>query len=175
MALPSNENDTKLYGKLYVSCMDINFARYCAGVLIKKGWHWQPWERRGTIYQQQAAFTSSLVISYIRPFTKSRGWSHPVSQLAVHGQHKKAAIYNTEEQILHTRLRKMRNQIYAHSDSTSYSINPHSCGDFITDIVAAPTMLITAKEAIMFQEMTTKLLFSISENMNVLRTAITKV
>jgi hypothetical protein len=64
----------KLYSKLTVSKSDIWFARYCASVICKKGWHSQPWERRGTVYHQQAAFTSALITAYARPFIQSRGW-----------------------------------------------------------------------------------------------------
>jgi len=72
MEVQLNDHDAKLYGKLFVSRNDIGFAQYCASVLLKKGWHSQWWERRGTVYQQQAVYTSALVTAYGRAFTKSR-------------------------------------------------------------------------------------------------------
>ena len=58
MELQLNERDARLYGKLFVSRNDIGFAQYCASELLKKGWHSLWWERRGTVYQQQAVYTS---------------------------------------------------------------------------------------------------------------------
>jgi hypothetical protein len=55
-------------------------------VLIKKGWHWMPWERRGTIYLRRAAFTTSLVTPYARPFTGSRGWPKIPTELINYDQ-----------------------------------------------------------------------------------------
>lgn len=72
MEVHLNDRDARLYSKLFVSRMDIEFARYCASVLLKKGWHFQPWERRGTVYQQQAVFTTALVTAYGRAFTDSK-------------------------------------------------------------------------------------------------------
>jgi hypothetical protein len=61
--------------KFRISCMDIAHALQCARFVIKKGWHSHEWERRGTIYLQQPAFTTSLVVSYARPFIPARGLS----------------------------------------------------------------------------------------------------
>ena len=95
MLLQMKEHDAKLYGRLYVSREDIGFASYCAGVLLKKGWHGQPWERRGSIYQQQAAFTSALITAYARPFTTSKGWPTFPAKLIP---------YDAAELTLHNRL-----------------------------------------------------------------------
>src|SRR5690348_1701384 len=69
-----NKKDRNLHDKLLVSSDDIAIAQFCAGVLLKNGWHAQPWERRGTVYQQQTAFTTALITAYARAFTKSKGW-----------------------------------------------------------------------------------------------------
>jgi len=152
MEIQLSPDDAKLYSKLYVSSSDIAFARYCASVILKKGWHTQPWERRGTIYQQQAAFTTALVTAYARPFTKSHGWPSLPKELT--------AVYSDQEAALHKQLIKLRHTVYAHSDSAGYSIRPWHAEDFSTDIVGAPVMRITSEEATLFQVMTRKLLLS---------------
>jgi hypothetical protein len=53
------KTEKDLFDKLAVSCMDIGFAKQCAELLLKKGW--------------QSVYTTSLIVSYTRPFTKTRG------------------------------------------------------------------------------------------------------
>jgi hypothetical protein len=154
-----SEDEAKLYSKLHVSTMDIGFARYCASVLLKKGWHVQPWERRGTIYQQQAAFTSALVTSYARPFTSSHGWPKIPEELINH---------NDQETVLHKWLVTMRNKVYAHSDSVMYSIRPWRMGDFTTAIESVPALRITAEDTKLFQAMSGRLLEAFRAKMNAL-------
>lgn len=163
MELRLSEDDAKLYSKLYVSSSDISFARYCASVLLKKGWHAQPWERRGTIYQQQAAFTSALVTAYARPFTTSKGWPKLPSDME--------SSFDDREKALHEQLMELRHTVYAHSDSKSYSIRPWRSADFSTDIVGAPVLRITADDAKLFMSMSAKLLALIGERMESLRAA----
>jgi hypothetical protein len=151
MEIQLSPDDAKLYSKLYVSSSDIAFAQYCATVILKKGWHSQPWQRRGTIYQQQAVFTTALVTAYVRPFTHSKGWPNLPSDLLT---------YDAQERALHKKLINLRHTVYAHSDSKNYSIRPWHTEDFSTDIVGAPVMRITSEEATLFQVMTRKLLLS---------------
>jgi hypothetical protein len=152
-----SETAAKLYSKLYVSNSDIEFAQYCAGVLLKKGWHAQPWEKRGTIYQQQSAFTSALVTAYARPFTRSKGWPKFPSDLL--------AVYNSLEIVLHNKLIELRHTIYAHSDSAFYSIQPMKKG---YPIVSEPPLRISASDATLFLNMTIRLLISINKKMQLL-------
>ena len=98
MEVPLSAANKKIYSKLFVSISDIEIARYCAGVILKKGWHTHPFERRGTIYLQQAAFTTALVTSYARPFTQSKGWPRFPKDLI--------AAYSGKELALHDRLIK---------------------------------------------------------------------
>jgi hypothetical protein len=56
------------------SSHDFAQANFYARYPLKKGWHGQPWERRGTFYQRQTAFVTNLVIAFARSFTKGRGW-----------------------------------------------------------------------------------------------------
>ena len=144
-----SEEAKKLYEKLWVSWQDIVFADYCAGVLLQKGWHARPWERRGTVYQQQVAFTTALVTAYVRPFTHSKGWPKLPLDLI--------AAYDEQEKALHEQMVRQRHTIYAHSDSSSYSVRPRRFGDFDTAIVGGPSLRISAEEAAMLRSMASKL------------------
>jgi hypothetical protein len=159
MKVPFVEANAKLYNRLYVSRSDIDFARYCAGVLLKKGWHVQPWEKRGTIYQQQTAFTSALVTAYARPFTKSKGWPSFPEELIP---------YDLAELELHKQLMKMRHKVFAHSDSESYSIKTFKIENDVAHLLTQPTLRLTAKEVKLFQSMTSKLIFSLNVFMETL-------
>ena len=150
------DNDAKLYGRLHVSSLDLDLAKYCVGVILKKGWHHQPWEKRGTVYLQQSAFMSALVTAYARPFTKSRGWPKFPPDLKE---------FDTEENKLHDQLMELRNTVYAHSDSKNYSIRPWRTPNFSTDIVGAPVLRISAKEAALLKRMIQKLQLAISRRM----------
>src|ERR1700759_5574944 len=68
-------------------------------------WHNQPWDRRGTIYQQHAAFTTALVTAYGGPFTQSNGWPDIRKQLS--------ATYSGQELVLHEKLIELRHTVYA--------------------------------------------------------------
>jgi hypothetical protein len=148
-----SERAQKLYEKLWVSFQDIGFADDCAGVLLKKGWHGHPWECRETIYQQQVAFTTALITAYARPFTHSKGWPKLPPDLI--------AAYDEQEKALHEQMLRQRHTIYAHSDSSTYSVLPWRSGDFDTALVKGPSLRISAKEAAMLQNMASKLFVAI--------------
>jgi len=151
------ENEARLYSKLHVSSLDLDFAQYYVGVILKKGWHCQPWEKRGTIYLQQSAFMSALVTAYARPFTASRGWPRFPPEL------KK---FNKEEDAFHTRMIELRHSVYAHSDSKNYSVRPWRTRNFSTDIVGSPTLHLSVEEAALLKQMINKLQLAIRRRMN---------
>jgi hypothetical protein len=62
-----------LYGKLHVSREDIGTARLCAAYIQEKGWHTWPFTRRGSVYIQQIAFTTAMIVAYCGPFAPGRG------------------------------------------------------------------------------------------------------
>ena len=127
-----------LYGRLYVSANDFHMAKQYAEHLLKKGWHSAPYERRGTIYMQQSAFTTALVVSYARPFTNSKGWPRFPTEFIV---------YTEQENQLHEKLLEFRHQVYAHSDSEKYSIHPYKIEDNVfTDIVGEPFRKLTSDD-----------------------------
>jgi hypothetical protein len=127
-----------LYERLYVSAMDLGMARQYAAYLLKKGWHSAPYERRGSIYMQQSAFTTALVVSYARPFTRGDGWP-PFSQ--------EFRQYGFAESTLHERLMTLRHKVYAHSDSSSYTVKPWRIdSDLLADIQGTPFLRLSMAE-----------------------------
>lgn len=132
------DNVNALYARLYVSTQDLSCARSYAQHLIKKGWHSAPYERRGTVYMQQSAFTTALVVSYCRPFTRGKGWPQFPERFV---------RYTVNEARLHRRILDLRHQVYAHSDSERYSIRPMKLGaDVFSDIVGAPFLMLKKEE-----------------------------
>ena len=86
---------------------------------------------------QQMAYTSSLVTSYARPFTKSKGWPN----LPIH-----LVAYNTSEWEFHEHLMNYRHQVFAHSDSSRHSVRPFRVGDLESDIVGSPFFRLSKEE-----------------------------
>jgi hypothetical protein len=153
-----SDDDQKLYSRLFVSHDDIVFAQYCAGVLHKKGWHNEPWERRGTVYEQQAAYTTALVTAYGRPFTRSKGWPPLPKNLIT-------STYDEQETRLHEQIMELRHTVYAHSDSVRYTIQPWRIGRTPTTTIRRPILRITATDTTLFLTMSSKLLSSINARM----------
>lgn len=140
MAAPYNAaaNERQLYARLHVALHDLYQARSFASHIEKKGWHFEPWERRWTTYMQQSAFTTALAIAYSRPFTESRGWPKFPSRFL--------SVYDEKQRNLHKRILKLRNLVYAHSDIGTRFIRPVDFGGFATAIEALPTMRFTKEE-----------------------------
>ncbi len=157
MELALSERDRRLCGKLYVSGRDIVFAQQCAELILKKGWHYKPWEKRGSVYFQQSVYVTALVVSYARAFTKSKSWPRLT---------KEPLGYSLAEKGLHKNLIELRNKVYAHSDSEKYSIRTWRSGSFSTDIVSEPFMMISPDEAKRFLRMTKKALSAIESQRN---------
>lgn len=120
--------DHKLYGKLDAANQDLASTCAFGEFILKKGWRAKPWSR-GTIYLQQSAFVTAMVTSYMRAFSKSRGWPKFPDELL--------NLYDQSEHALHERVRTLRDQVYAHSDSVSYEIKPWK-SEFHSDITMSP-------------------------------------
>jgi len=142
--MTQREKIERLYKRLYISGEDLGMAAQFAAFILKKGWHFTPWERRGTIYLQQSAFTSSLIVFYARPFTRSDGLpDFP----------KKLLKYNDTENSLHDTIIKLRHKVYAHSDDSSYKVQPFSFNGFPTAILGAPFFKLSISEVETLQHM----------------------
>ena len=146
---------------------DLAQALYFARFLLKKGWHYEPWERRWTIYMQQTAFTTALVVSYSRPFVKSRGWPDFPERLL---------NYDQGQRQLHKRLIRMRNEVYAHSDIASRHIRPFKMpnSSFPSRIESQPTMRLTKPETEAVAQMITAMQQTLSSRIETLHRNLTK-
>jgi hypothetical protein len=134
----AGEEKQKLYERLYVADEDLGLARQYAQHLLKKGWHSAPWERRGSIYMQQSAFVTALVVSYARAFTKSYGWPSLPERFLPEDQGTLA---------MHKRVMSLRNEVYAHSDSKHHKVQPWRINsEALTDVRGAPTLRFTKDE-----------------------------
>lgn len=156
MLIVLNDRDKQLYTKLFVSSNDIGYARQCASLLKKKGWHHRPWDRRGSIYFQQSVFTTALVVAYARVFKRSRGMANFPERLLG---------YTAAERQLHKQLLTLRDEVYAHSDGSSYSIRPWRSGSVSTDIVGSPMLMLSVEETDRFLAMTGRVQIAIQRRL----------
>ena len=158
-------HERALYALLHVAEEDLRQATFFAAHLLKKGWHFEPWERRWSLYMQQAAFTTALATAYSRPFTHSRGWPKFPMRLLTE--------FDTGQQKLHKRVLDLRNRIYAHSDVGSRGIWPISFAGYPTAIELLPPMRFTRTEITTIQSMIAIAEHSIQVRKNELLPAVT--
>lgn len=155
--------DRLLYQKLYISRNDLSTAAFCCDRIIKMRWHHEPWSKRGTVYQQQTVFTTALIVSYGRVFTKSDGLPWLPRRLV---------RYNKDEKEFHARLLTLRDEVYAHSDAAHHMVRPVAMPGLKTAIVRSPTHRLTEAEAIMFRGMVSQLIESLNIRMDELHTSL---
>lgn len=123
--LTFSRQDQGLYEKLDASLRDLSDCISYGAFIIKKEWKAKPWSR-GSTYLQQSAFMTAMVISYGRAVTRSDGWpSFPKAFL----EH-----FDEQEAAMHARMKKLRDEIYAHSDAVSYPVQPWQ-SDIHSDII----------------------------------------
>ena len=144
-AFDAKNTNTKLFAVLHVSENDLGQAKFFAEYIAKRGWHFEPWERRWTVYMQQAAFTTALVTAYARPFTESRGWPKLPDRLL--------RAFSPEQRALHKRILTLRNEIYAHSDIGIRGIRAIRLGGYATAIEALPPMRLLPEEVNLLRTM----------------------
>ena len=150
----------KEYEQLFSSAYDFKQANFCACYLLKKRWHAFPWERRGTVYQQQTAFVTNLVIAYARPFTKSKGWS---------GFPERLCRFDSEQSKFHKNILELRNQVFAHSDSQHFRFDLCISEDFETTIEGVPMRRLSVEQVECTRDMTGKLIKAVEERLEQLR------
>ena len=153
-----SQAERKLYERLTIFRDDLYQAAYFAGYLAKRGWHFDPWDRRirWPTYMQQAAFTSALVVAYCRPFAKSR--SAPTLPM-------KLAPYRPNELALHEKLKALRNSVYAHSDVELQRVRPTRISGRASAIVSMPILKLTREETELVLCMIGKTVRSIGEKL----------
>jgi hypothetical protein len=169
MTIPdtAGEDKQRLYERLFVAAEDLGFARQYAQHLLRKGWHSAPWERRSSIYMQQSAFVTALVVSYARAFTRSHGWP------------KLPEIFLPEDQAataLHERLIGLRHEVYAHSDSKHFKVQPCRIdSQALTDICGAPFRRFTKDECERITELVDGILERLSSKLAMMRAEIADI
>lgn len=156
----------KLFTRLYVSLEDLRHASSFAGYLLKKGLHFDPWERRWPTYVLQSAFTSSLIIFYSRPFTKSFGLPDFPANLL---------YYSKPETALHRKVLELRHQGYAHSDGSRYRIKPVRILGRASAVVGAPFFKLTRSQTERLQRMIGKTMAAIEHELEPLMNQLEKV
>jgi len=154
-----SKRDRALYEKLFASRGDIGTARSCAEFILKKGWHTYSFMRRGSVPIQQTAFTTTMIVSYARPFSAGRGNINFPNRLL---------RYNEKEASFHARLIKLRNEQYAHSDASTISVRPLK-GSVVKSIQSIRDLRFAAGELKLFIEMTTGLCNRIHERTEEIR------
>ncbi len=150
-----SKRDRALYEKLYASHGDLGTARSCAEFILKWGWHTFSFMRRGRVPIQQIAFTTTMIVSYARPFSAGRGNINFPTRLL---------RYNEKEASFHARLIKLRNEQYAHSDASSISMRPLK-GSVVKNIQSIRDLRFPAGELKLFIEMTLGLCNRIQERL----------
>jgi hypothetical protein len=143
------DSDKKAYERLRIASSDLRLAQYCLSTILKKGWHYQPWQRRWTVYRQQTTYTTALVVAYVRPFTRSKGW--PKLPVEV------SEVFDAEETRLHEQLKDLRATLYAHSDSKNYSVSPWRSATFVGELLTEPSFRISDADARALNRMIDKL------------------
>jgi len=149
----------KLYKRLYVSLEDLGHAYGFSSFILKNGWHFDPWEKRGSIYLQQSAFTSALIVFYARPFTRSYGLPDFPTRLIP---------YDEKEMQLHKTIMDLRHQVYAHSDSHRYKVTPLRIFGQASAIVGGPFFKLTKKQTQQLHRMIKKTQTAIELEINML-------
>jgi len=131
--------ERRLYQRLWVWRQDLLDATYFTRFLLKKGWHFEPWDKkiRWPTYMQQAAFTTALAAAYCRPFVETRNGA----VLSM-----KFAPYTDAEHELHEKLKSLRNSAYAHSDVELREVRPISLSGRATAIERLPCLKLTRTE-----------------------------
>lgn len=139
----------KRHKRLYITLRDLYSAEKFADYILKKGLHHYPWERRGSVNTIQASFTCSLIVTYSRPFTRSRG----LPALKPLGN-----LYNKTEAELHRKVIKLRHKVYAHSDSDSYKVEPFDIGGSIVTLERLPFFRLSKPDVSRLNRMIRKLI-----------------
>jgi hypothetical protein len=153
-------HERALYEKLHASHRDIGTARSCAEFILKKGWHSYSFMRRGSVPIQQTAFTTTMIVSYARPFSSGRGRSITFPHRLLQ--------YSAKEKLFHERMLKLRNQQYAHTDPSTISVRPLK-DKYITSIESISDLRFSPSELKGFIEMSTGVTSRISERLEVIR------
>lgn len=105
------EHARKVLPRIYIDRLDLIEARKFAAYILEKGW---PNKKEELAH---AAFNTALIISYARPFGVRKDLE---GQRELPLDQKVADVLTQMKEItLHERIKKMRNETFAHSDTRS--------------------------------------------------------
>jgi len=145
--LTFNDEDLRLYEKLDAAARDLHDSMAYGAFIMKKGWKAKPWSR-GSIYLQQSAFVTSMIVSYVRAFSTSFGWPKlPPAYVDA---------FDETEKALHERIVTQRNQLYAHTDSVSYPVKPWA-SEIHSDIIQFRVLEVPYDDILKLAEMCRKI------------------
>ena len=129
---PAERNAKQTYALFYAGQQDLDQAAFYANHLQSKGWYLEPWEGSWQNYLHQAAYVTSMVICYGRPFTESRGWPKFPKRIL--------RVLITEQKQLHRHLLDLRNGVYAHTDVAARKNRPITLGEHPSAIEVIPPL-----------------------------------
>ena len=150
----ATERDKAQWQLLTVANTDLQQANFYANHLLKKSWHGDLGRRRWSTYLQITAYTTALVVAYSRPFTQARGWPKFPTKLLNHNSH---------EKILHSKILRLRNEVYAHSDIGIQNVRKFSFMGEPLAIMQQPHMMLPPDEIAMIVTMTKDVMKQISQ------------
>lgn len=106
------KQEERLFRKLNISVVDLNFARHHAHQILTKKLHKPQTKGKGHArYAVQVAFVTALVAAYGRAFAPTRGHTRIPEKIK---------SYNAEENELHKEILDLRDQLCAHSDDKKF-------------------------------------------------------
>ena len=134
--------------RLYLAHTDFSFCEYWTEYLLKNRLHSYEWERKWTVYYRQTAFVTALVVAYCRPFN-GRG---PISD-------KFCKSFTSKQLDIHRKIKRLRNSIFAHSDSEEFGVTPIKGGRALKlgPLLAFPPNMLTRGELTLLAQMLRKL------------------
>jgi hypothetical protein len=107
----------RLYRRLWLSRIDLEEARAAINEIIVRK---LPYPRSRGPSPLLQALTTSLVVSYARPFVNTRGQSS-VAERTVPGS--LLRVFSSSERAFHDRLMDMRNREAAHTDADTIDVS----------------------------------------------------
>jgi hypothetical protein len=162
MALPKHvqivlsKHQARLYRRLWASRNDLEKAKSYADHILKKRLHSGHIRSKGA-YFQAGAFNTVLILAYVRAFIDPKDWENKLLALS---------LPTTEQLALHQTVKKMRNELFAHSDIRHYDITPGRWGNRRTETVDATHFELTVDQVSLLSNYIQRLCAEINREMH---------
>lgn len=115
-----SEEDRADYARYAISGEDWAITGLCAKSLNERGWFKGTFGLEGEDTVLATSLTTTLVVSYMRPFTGNRGLDGKTNERETISPVRFS--FSDEEKRLHKKLGLARNQFFAHSDARRFAI-----------------------------------------------------